>query len=316
MATITRKAARPDYGRLIMIPTALGFVIIDAAALVRDSGTDPLHWVSTGLVCAFYALIVWCYLRRGPASATSRSVTAHAAAVTAMCVPFAFPLLRPAPPGGAAQWAGDALIAGGTAGAVWSLRSLGRSVSVLAQARVLVERGPYRWVRHPLYSGEIVSSLGLAVLAGPGPAVPVWLGFCFLQAYRAVREEQLLMAAMPAYRGYRARTAALCPGLFLTRRGSARAQPEQGHLLVGHARDPGGGLRVDGEHHARHAPFPVVGGDLRQGGWLMARLEQGTRRLVQLRAERPLPGRGHLACVCTSTAASSSTFTGALLPLR
>jgi protein-S-isoprenylcysteine O-methyltransferase Ste14 len=216
MATITGKARRPDYGRLIMIPTALGFVVLDTAALVRGSGTDPLHWVSTGLVCAFYALIVWCYLRRGPASATSRSVTAHAAAVTAMCVPFAFPLLRSAPAGGARLWAGDALVAGGTAWAVWSLRSLGRSVAVLAQARALVDRGPYRWVRHPLYTGEIVSSLGLALLAGTGPAVAVWLGFCFLQAYRAVREEQLLVAAMPAYRGYRARTAALFPGLFLS----------------------------------------------------------------------------------------------------
>ena len=216
MTTVTRRGRRPDYGRLIMIPTALGFVVVDGAALVRDSGTDPLHWASTGLVCAFYALIVWCYLRRGPASATSRSVTAHAAAVTAMLVPFAFPLLRTAQPGGIQQWAGDALVAAGTAWAVWSLRSLGRSVAVLAQARVLVDRGPYRWVRHPLYTGEIVSSLGLALLAGSLAALAVWLGFCFLQAYRALREEQLLMAAMPAYRGYRAHTAALLPGLFLT----------------------------------------------------------------------------------------------------
>ena len=111
-----------------------------------------------------------------PASATSRSVTAHAAAVTAMLVPFAFPLLRTAQPGGIQQWAGDVLVAAGTAWAVWSLRSLGRSVAVLAQARVLVDRGPYRWVRHPLYTGEIVSSLGLALLAGSLAALAVWLG--------------------------------------------------------------------------------------------------------------------------------------------
>jgi protein-S-isoprenylcysteine O-methyltransferase Ste14 len=114
-------------------------------------------------------------------------------------------------------------VASGTAWAVSSLRSLGRSVAVLAQARVLVDRGPYRWVRHPLYTGEIVSSLGLALLAGTPAALAVWLGFCFLQAYRALREEQLLTAAMPAYRGYRARTAALLPGLFLALR-APRAQ--------------------------------------------------------------------------------------------
>jgi protein-S-isoprenylcysteine O-methyltransferase Ste14 len=214
MTIVTRRARRPDAGRLIMIPTAAGFVLFDAAALVRRSGGDPLHWASTALVCAFYALIIWCYLRRGPASATSRSITAHAAAVTAMLTPFAFPVLHGAPPGGSQQWAGDALVAAGTAWSVWALRSLGRSVSVIAQARQLADGGPYRWVRHPLYTGEIVSSLGLALLAGTPAALAVWLGFCFLQAYRALREEQLLVAAMPAYRGYQARTAALLPGIF------------------------------------------------------------------------------------------------------
>jgi protein-S-isoprenylcysteine O-methyltransferase Ste14 len=242
MTVVTRRARRPDYGRLIMIPTAAGFVVLDAAALVRGSGGDPLHWVSTGLVCAFYAVIIWCYLRRGPASATSRSVTAHAAAVTAMVAPFAFPLLRTGSPGGIQQWAGDALVAAGTAWAVWSLRSLGRSVSVLAQARVLVDRGPYRWVRHPLYTGEIVSSLGLAVLAGRPAALAVWLGFCFLQAYRALREEQLLVEAMPAYRSYQLRTAALLPGLFLvpllSSASQARGPPGRGGV-TGSGRRPG-----------------------------------------------------------------------------
>jgi protein-S-isoprenylcysteine O-methyltransferase Ste14 len=88
-------------------------------------------------------------------------------------------------------------------------------VSVIAQARGLADRGPYRWVRHPLYSGEIVSSLGLVLLAGSPAAWGAWLGFCALQAYRALREEQLLARALPVYRSYQARTAAVLPGLFL-----------------------------------------------------------------------------------------------------
>ena len=134
---------RPDFGRILMVPAAAVMLVFDVTALTHGSRAGgAMRWAGAALVCAFYALIAWCYLRRGPASATSRSVTAHAAAVTAMCVPFAFPLLRSAPPGGAGQWAGDALVAGGTAWAVWSLRSLGRSVAVLAQARTLVDRGP------------------------------------------------------------------------------------------------------------------------------------------------------------------------------
>jgi protein-S-isoprenylcysteine O-methyltransferase Ste14 len=215
MSLVAGGTRRPDLGRLIMIPSAAGFLVLDLFALTRGSGgASALHWLGTALVCAFYALIIWCYLRRGPPIATSRSVTAHAAALVAMLTPFVFPLLRAASPGTAQQWAGDALLAVGTAWSVRSLRSLGRSVSVLAQARDLVDTGPYRWIRHPLYIGEIVSSLGLAVAAGTLAALAVWLGFCVLQAYRAVREEQLLVQALPAYRGYQARTAALLPGLF------------------------------------------------------------------------------------------------------
>ncbi len=213
--TVAAGSSRLDLGRLIMIPSAAGFLVLDLFALTRgDGAAGALHWLGTALVCAFYLLIIWCYLRRGPASATSRSVTAHAAALVAVLTPFTFPLLRGAPPGTGRQWAGDALLAAGTAWSVWSLRSLGRNVSVLAQARNLVDSGPYRWVRHPLYTGEIGSSFGLAITAGSLAALAVWIGFCGLQAYRALREEQLLVQALPAYRGYQERTAALLPGLF------------------------------------------------------------------------------------------------------
>jgi protein-S-isoprenylcysteine O-methyltransferase Ste14 len=69
-------------------------------------------------------------------------------------------------------------------------------------------------VRHPLYTGEIVSSLGLALMYWSRAGLGVWAGFCLLQVYRAVREEQLLVATLPGYRDYQARTAAVLPGLF------------------------------------------------------------------------------------------------------
>ena len=210
----SRRVRRPDLGKLVMVPAAVLFLVADAATLGRGSGPRALNWLSTALVCAFYVLIIWCYLRRRSATATSGSVTAHAAAVIATLTPFVFPLLRTGSPGAGRVWAGNILIAAGTAWAVWSLRSLGRNVSVLAQARQLADTGPYRWVRHPLYTGEITSSLGLALLAGSLAAFAVWLAFIALQAYRALREEQLLARELPGYRGYQARTAALLPRLF------------------------------------------------------------------------------------------------------
>lgn len=219
-------AARParrlaDLGRLVMVPAAAMLLLLQLPHLARDSGHGSagswpawLAWLGTGLTCVFYALIIWCYLRRGPASATSPSVTAHMAAITATCAPFAISLLPRAPVTAGRQLATDLLLAAGAAWAVWSLRSLGRNLSVLAQARAVADRGPYRFVRHPLYTGELVSALGLALAAGTPAAFACWLGLVGLQVYRALREEQVLLQALPGYRAYRSRTAALLPGIF------------------------------------------------------------------------------------------------------
>jgi len=135
-------------------------------------------------------------------------------AVVATCTPFVFPLLAGASPASAALVSGDLLLTAGTAWSVWSLRHLGKNLSVIAQARGVAERGPYRHVRHPLYTGEIVSGLGLAIAAGTWPAFALWTALIAMQVYRARREEQVLVQALPGYRAYRARTAALVPGIF------------------------------------------------------------------------------------------------------
>jgi protein-S-isoprenylcysteine O-methyltransferase Ste14 len=208
---------RFDVGRLLMIPAAAGILFVDLSRLASHGapGTDgALRYVSAVLVLIFYAVIIWCYLRRRPAKATSGSVTAHVAAVTATWLPFVLPLLHGTPPGTVREAAADVLLVVGTTWSVWSLRVLGRNLSVLAQARDVVDQGPYRWVRHPLYAGEIVSTLGVAIAMNNLAGVAVWLVFCCLQAYRALREEQVLLQALPAYRGYRNRTAALLPGVF------------------------------------------------------------------------------------------------------
>jgi protein-S-isoprenylcysteine O-methyltransferase Ste14 len=216
LGTRTRRI-RLDVGRLVMIPPVGVILIVDLIALERrgTSGAGSvLGSLGTVLVLAFYALLIWCYLRRAPAVATSDSLTAHVAAITATWLPFVLPLLHGRPPGPARQVLSDVLIMCGMSYAVWSLRFLDRNVSVLAQARDVVDRGPYRWVRHPLYVGEIVSSLGIALAANSYTAIGLWLALCGLQAYRALREEQVLLRALPAYRAYRSRTAALLPGVF------------------------------------------------------------------------------------------------------
>jgi len=198
--------ARLDVGRVVMVPAAFVLLYFDVLALVhRGGGWGALRWLGA---------IIWCYLRRGSAIATSGSVTGYAAAVIATLAPSTLPLVRGAPPGAVQEYAGYALVVAGTGWAVWSLRFLGRSISVIAQAREVVDRGPYRLVRHPLYVGELVASFGVALVANNVGAFCFWVALCGLQAYRALREEQVLLHALPGYHDYRARTAALLPGVF------------------------------------------------------------------------------------------------------
>lgn len=207
-----------DVGRVIMVPFSALMLLFDIHALAktgvitRMSTAVVLSWLSAALVCAFYVLAIWAYLGRGPAVASTRSLRACVIAVVATVAPFLFPLLIGATPGATRQVAADALLVTGTTLSVCSLRCLGRNLSVIAQARGVADRGPYRVVRHPLYTGELVSAIGLTLLAGTVAAYALWCALVAMQVYRARREEQVLQA-LPGYRDYRARTAAFVPGL-------------------------------------------------------------------------------------------------------
>jgi protein-S-isoprenylcysteine O-methyltransferase Ste14 len=93
---------------------------------------------------------------------------------------------------------GVAITVIGAAVAAYAIVNLGRNFSVVPEARVLVTRGIYRVVRHPIYLAESLMILGalmgdaeLAALIG----TVVVIG---LQIYRIRVEEQLLGRAFPA----------------------------------------------------------------------------------------------------------------------
>ena len=90
---------------------------------------------------------------------------------------------------------------------------LGRSFSILPEARQLVMTGPYRLVRHPLYATEMICMLGLVIQFALWPAVIVFLLQCMFQLERMLIEEQLLSRTFPEYEIYASNTARLIPGL-------------------------------------------------------------------------------------------------------
>lgn len=212
-----------DLGRIVMVPVGAllgGLAVLQLVDLLRGEAADhsgstlAAAAVTGGLTAAFYTLIIWCYLRRGPAQATSRVPLALAAGPLATFLPFALPFAGNGHSPGALVVVGDLLIIAGFGFSLWSLRCLDRNLSVVPQARELVQHGPYSRIRHPLYLGELVAMLGLALtLGGPAPLL-LWAVLVALQGYRAVQEEGLLASALTDYAGYQSRTARIVPGIF------------------------------------------------------------------------------------------------------
>ena len=106
------------------------------------------------------------------------------------------------------------LLIAGTALAIWALLVLGRSISLLPQARRLVTTGPYALVRHPLYLGEMVAVAGIALQHFSAWALLLLALGWALQLQRMKYEERVLSQSFPEYEGYMARTARLVPGVY------------------------------------------------------------------------------------------------------
>src|SRR6266699_1596570 len=80
------------------------------------------------------------------------------------------------------------------------LRWLGKSFSILGEARRLVTEGPYRVVRHPLYVCEGIATVGVMLQVISPLAVLIVIGAWMIQYRRMINEEKILSAAFPEYR--------------------------------------------------------------------------------------------------------------------
>jgi protein-S-isoprenylcysteine O-methyltransferase Ste14 len=73
-----------------------------------------------------------------------------------------------------------------------------------ADAQV-VERGPYRVVRHPIYAAGTLFCLGVSLVSSPLALVPTAL-LLVVWALKASVEERFLLELVPGYAGYMGRT--------------------------------------------------------------------------------------------------------------
>ncbi len=95
-----------------------------------------------------------------------------------------------------------ALLAGS---GLWVIRSQLTALPAPRHGAVLLDRGPFSLVRHPIYGGLILGFLGLSVRGGnPRAALLALLLVPFFWA-KTEHEERLLVARLPEYADYRRR---------------------------------------------------------------------------------------------------------------
>jgi protein-S-isoprenylcysteine O-methyltransferase Ste14 len=177
----------------------IGYWIISSIGVKRDISVSPwtrLWWVRIAIA----SVIIGLFWDRSPGGKLTREMFAT----------------NPYLGLGIFAPIGAVLAVAGTALAIWARMHLGRNWSsrpALKEGHELVTSGPYRIIRHPIYTGVILATLGSTIVS------PTWLVMFFiitaLFIWRVHTEERLMMQQFPdQYPAYKKNTWALVPYLW------------------------------------------------------------------------------------------------------
>lgn len=100
------------------------------------------------------------------------------------------------PVGELGEWLGVVLTAGGIAVAFWARWHLGTNwsgVVTLKQDHELIRTGPYRTIRHPIYTGILLALLGTAITFGEVRAL-LAVAIAWSSFYIKARREELFLS--------------------------------------------------------------------------------------------------------------------------
>ncbi len=111
------------------------------------------------------------------------------------------------------------LMCAGIAIRQWAIVLLGQFFTIdvrVHPGQTVVERGPYRWVRHPSYAGMIISFVGIGLALGNWAALGVLIVVPTAGLVVRIRSEEraLLDSLGEPYRRFAATRSRLIPGLW------------------------------------------------------------------------------------------------------
>jgi len=213
------------YDAVVALPLIIWFaygawqlravVVRDGAMMIAGTG-NLLTWVQffslLAAVC-FDLLLVYLLVVRDRPVGKAKGVLPRLFAFVGTFLGVGILQLPVAPLGLGMQVVAALLIGLGSLGSFLVLWRLGKSFSIMPEARKLVTAGPYAWARHPLYAVEIITIIGTAIQFQAPLSWLIALAVVGMLWIRTRYEEQVLEENFPEYGEYRARTKRFIPGL-------------------------------------------------------------------------------------------------------
>jgi protein-S-isoprenylcysteine O-methyltransferase Ste14 len=116
---------------------------------------------------------------------------------------------------GWSRWVGVGALVMGSALLVWTFRTLGMNLTdtvVTREKHTLVMHGPYRWIRHPLYSAAALFVIGISLMTASWFFFATGVLLLSLLIMRTRTEEANLVARFgDGYQNYMRRTGRFLP---------------------------------------------------------------------------------------------------------
>ncbi|HWC62684.1 MAG TPA: isoprenylcysteine carboxylmethyltransferase family protein [Rhizomicrobium sp.] len=179
----------------------------DARAVLEDPGSlaANLRFYAYFAAAAFAFMNIYLIVMRTTPVLRSRGFLPKLFAIAGTFLGVGINYLKPVPLSLGWQAVALVLILVGSTGSVVAIGNLGKSFSIMPEARKLVTTGPYGFARHPLYAAEMFSVAGTAVLYQQPWAALLAVAVLVLLVIRSHFEERILLEAYPEYADYRKR---------------------------------------------------------------------------------------------------------------
>jgi protein-S-isoprenylcysteine O-methyltransferase Ste14 len=202
-----------SYDRMTRVFGGIWFALLALLVAINMGASPADPWtlrLSSFCLAIFYMLLGLLIMTRAPAKAQAEGPLPRIAGIVGTYLPWTITFLGKTDHA-LSNLLSAAFVLTGTIMMLITVRHLGRSFSLVPQARSVVKTGPYRWIRHPLYLSEEIAIVGVVLRDLTPLTVTVLVVHIGIQVCRILYEEDLLRRTFPEYSAYEASRWRLIP---------------------------------------------------------------------------------------------------------